>query len=107
MANYFLVHDAERFHDLIAPALAESAVRRNFAACRNVCVQLSGDMTAFAARYRIRLDDCIWPRVHNGLGYGRHLWTALAGELLLFAAAEVPEITTAPEELARLLEDHE
>src|SRR5262245_31084153 len=101
MANYFMVHDAARFHDLIAPALATSALRRDFAASRAICAELSHDMTAFSERFRVRLEDCIWPRVCNGLAYDRHRWTALAGELFLFAAVEIPEITTAPEQLTR------
>jgi len=103
MSQYFFVHDYERYHGLIAPALANSALRRDFAPCRECCVQLKSHLTTFAQRYRLRLEDCVWPRILNGMKYDRRLWTTFAGELLLFGAMDVPEIATASEELTQFL----
>ena len=42
-------------------------------------------------------------RVARGLPFDRHFWQLLVGELLLYAAAEIPEIQTAPDTLCCLL----
>src|SRR5262249_54183328 len=42
-------------------------------------------------------------KVARGLPFDRHFWRLLVGELLLYTAAEIPEIQTAPDALCCLL----
>jgi hypothetical protein len=58
---------------------------------------------AYAERYHVGPDEPLLSRVLAGLSFDRAFWRALAGELLLFAAAEVPEFQTCEETLLRLL----
>lgn len=101
MPLYFLVHDADRFHRLIVPALTESARRRNFDSCRDLAVELAPAVAEYVSRYRLG-DEPLLARL-DSLSFDRRLWTHLAGEILLFAASEVPELQTAPASLGRLI----
>jgi hypothetical protein len=101
MPLYFLVHDADRFHRLIVPSLAESARRRSFEPCRDLAVELAPAVAEYASRYHLG-DEPLLGRL-PGLSFDRRLWTHLAGEILLFAAVEVPELQTAPASLGRLI----
>jgi hypothetical protein len=105
MPLYFLVHDAERFHRLIAPALAESARRRSFAPCRDLAAELATAVSEYSRRYHLGDDEPLLMQIEHGQPYDRRLWTHLAGEILLFAAADVPELQTAPASLGRLIGD--
>jgi hypothetical protein len=100
MPLYFLVHDADRFDRLIAPALAESARRRSFEPCHDLAAELAPAVAEYASRYQLG-DEPLLARL-PGLSFDRRLWTHLAGEALLFGAAEVPELQTSPAGFGRL-----
>jgi hypothetical protein len=105
MPLYFLVHDAQRFGEVIRPALAASWRRRSFEPCCDLCATLAPQVRAFQERYYIGQDEpMLWKL--NELAFDRHLWRLLVGELLLYAAVEIPEIPTAPETLTCLLARH-
>jgi hypothetical protein len=104
MPIYFMVHDAAFFHQDLAPALAASWRLRSFAACRPLCEALLPAAADFARRYHINLEESMLAKTGQGLPFDRDLWRWLASDLLLYGAREVPEVQTAPETLAALLD---
>jgi hypothetical protein len=101
---YFLLHDAETFHRRIAPALTASWRRRDFGPIAALAAELAPALDAFAARYHLTADEAPLLRgVTAGQPFDRRLWRHLAGEVLLYAAADAPALQTAPETLATLL----
>jgi hypothetical protein len=103
MSLYFLVHDAAAFHQQIVPALAEAWRRRNFAPCRPLVAALLPAAEAFAQRYYTDLEGSMLVRLPHGLPFNRAVWRHFVGEVLLYAARDIPEIETAPETLSCLL----
>jgi hypothetical protein len=104
MPLYFLLHDAARFHRTVRPALAEAWRGRSFVPCRPLCAALAPAAVAFAERYHTGHDEPLLAQVARGtVPFGRNFWRLLVGEVLLYGAASVPEILTAPDTLAHLL----
>lgn len=103
MPLYFLVYDAERFHQAFRPALAAAWKQRSFEPCRRFCVALLPEVRSFQERYHAGEEEPLLAKVTHGLSFDRQLWRLLVGEILLYAAAEIPEIATAPDTLACLL----
>jgi hypothetical protein len=101
MADYFLPLDADLFGRL-RRALAESRARRHFEPVRPLCVELLPAARAYAARYHVA-DEPLPVAVLAGLAFDRAVWRSLVGELLLYAAAEIPEFQTAEQTLTHLL----
>jgi hypothetical protein len=101
---YFLLHDPAHFHQVIRPALAESWRRRSFEPSRSLCAALAPAAIAFAERYHTGHDEPLLAQVaRGGVPFDRDFWRLLVGEALLFGAASVPDILTAPDTLCRLL----
>jgi hypothetical protein len=106
MPLYFLVLDADLFHHAIRPALAAGWRQRRFTACQDLCQQFLRQAQTFKERYHLGNDPPLLAGVADGtLPFDRTLWQHLAGELLWFGAADIPEITTSPEGLTYLLAD--
>lgn len=104
MAIYFLLLDADIFQQQIKPGLIASWRQRSFAPCRDLCSAVRARSVAFVERYRLGADEPLLAVVAEGnLPFDRMLWQHLAGELLWYGAAEIPEIATSPEALACLL----
>jgi hypothetical protein len=103
MPLYFLQLDAALFHQDLRPALATSWRERSFVPCRRLCDELRPRIEAFADRYHTRDQEPLLLRVAEGLPFDRDLWRLLAGEALLYAAAEIPEFETAADALTCLL----
>ncbi len=103
MADYFLVLDAAVYEEQIRPALAASWRQRSFAPCLPVCAALLPFARVYAERYHVGTDEPMLSQVLAGLSFDRAFWRTLAGELLLYAAAEIPEFQTCEETLVRLL----
>jgi hypothetical protein len=103
MPLYFLLLDADRFHQQIVPALAASRRQRSFAPCRNLCAELLPAVETFRQRYHLGSDESLVSQVLHGLPFDVDFWRSLVGEVLLYSAAEVPEFQTAPETLCCLL----
>jgi hypothetical protein len=104
MPIYFLLHDADRFRRMIRPALAGAWRRRTFEPCRALCAALAPAALAFADRYHTGHDEPLLAQVARGtVPFDRDFWRLLVGEVLLYGAAAVPEILTAPDTLCRLL----
>jgi hypothetical protein len=103
MPIYFMLLDAPLFQGEIRPALSASWRQRSFEPCCSVCAALALAARAFVEKYHAGPDEPLLLKVGQGLPFDRHFWTLLAGELLLFAAAEIPEFQTAPDTLCCLL----
>ncbi len=93
MADYFLVHDRLIFEQRLRPALALAWRQRSFRPCLEVCRDWSAAARDYAKRYHVQPDGILLFQVERGLPFDRALWRTLAGELMLFGAFEVPEIS--------------
>ena len=90
MPDYFLVHDPAVLGQLRS-ALALAWRQRDFAACAGLCRDWTGAAREYARLYQIHFDETVLAHV-EGLPFDRALWRTLAGELLLFAARETPDL---------------
>lgn len=97
---YFLVHDAGRFATLRS-ALAASWRMRSFAPCIEPVESLLPEVRAFQERFHV-VDEPLLDQL-GGMAFDRHAWRLLVGEVLLYGAAEIPEVPTVPETLTYLL----
>ena len=103
MAEYFLCLDAETFSRRIRPALAASWRLRSFDPCRSLCNELLPAARAYTQRYHTGEEETLVGRIAAGLPFDRACWRLLAGEVLLFAAVEIPEFQSNAESLCCLL----
>src|SRR5262245_4296135 len=85
------------------PALAASWLRRSFEPCRALCGSLLPRVGEFTRRYHVSEGESLVAQVVRGLVFHRDFWRALAGELILYGADEVPEFQTCPDTLCCLL----
>jgi hypothetical protein len=103
MADYFLVLDGAFFERAVRPPLAAGWRARSFGPCRDLCAHLLPSARAYAERYHTGSDEPLLAHVAGGLPYDRTYWRSLVGEMLLFAAVEIPEFQTCADTLCRLL----
>jgi hypothetical protein len=96
-----MLFDATLFRRIVPP-LAESWRRRSFEPCRELCVELLPVAEVFGTRYHIAHEDLLLSRAAGALPFDRHYWQLLVGEILMVAAAEIPEIEIAPATLCTL-----
>jgi hypothetical protein len=104
MADYFLCLDAETFTCRIRPVLAESWRQHSFAPCRVLCQELLPAAQEYTRRYHIGEEASLVEQLTtDGFPFDRACWRLLAGEVLLFAAVDIPEFQTNAETLYHLL----
>jgi hypothetical protein len=103
MPIYFILLDGRSFHEELIPPLAASWRQRSFAPCRALCASLLPTVEEFRGQFFAGSEEPLLAQVERGLPYDRRVWRTLVGEVLLFAAREVPELQTAPETLCCLL----
>lgn len=103
MSEYFLCLDAETFNEQIRPALAASWRRRSFEPCRSLCSELLPAALDYTRRYHTGAEEPFLAHVVRGASFDRACWRMLVGEVLLFAAVEIPELQTNAETLCCLL----
>jgi hypothetical protein len=104
MPLYFLLLDGDRFEKETAPALAAAWRQRRFEPCRALCAGLHPAVRAFAERYHTGPDEPLLARVgREEVPFDRDVWRLLAGEVLLYGAADIPEFQTAEDTLTYLL----
>jgi hypothetical protein len=102
MADYFLVHDPDLLDHQLRPALGRAWWQRRFDPCLELCRDFLPAARAYAQRYHIHLDETVLAHVEQ-LSFDRTLWRTLAGELLLFTARDVPELSIPAATLSCLL----
>jgi hypothetical protein len=108
MADYYLVHDAAFFEDRARPALARSWRERAFGPCRALCEEVAPAARDYAERYHTGPDEpllCQLARAPSSsrIPFARDLWRALVGEVLLYAAVDIPEFQVCADTLCCLL----
>jgi hypothetical protein len=105
MRLYFLLLDTEQFDREIAPALSLSWKQQTFEPCRSLCRRLVGDWQQMAFDpSHLSPDETVSAGIVRGtMPFDRDVWRLLVGEVLLYSAAEIPEIETTPIALGRLL----
>jgi hypothetical protein len=103
MAEYFLCLNAETFLEQVRPAFAASWRLRSFEPCRSLCKQFLAAARDYTERYHLGEEETLVARVASGLSFDRAVWRLLVGELLLFAAVEIPEFQSNAETLCCLL----
>jgi hypothetical protein len=91
VADYFLVHDRAVFEDRLRPALAAAWRERSFLPCVELCREWSSAARDQAARLHIDCDEILLFQIPNRLPFDRAFWQTLVGELLHFAARDIPE----------------
>jgi hypothetical protein len=103
MAEYFLCLDAEMFTGRIHPALAASWRQRSFEPSRLLCAELLPAAQDYTRRYHTGDEEIFLAQVARGIPFDRACWRLLVSEVLLFAAAEIPEFPSNAETLCCLL----
>jgi len=105
--NYFLVHSAATYTQRIHPTLARSWRLQSFEPCRELCRELLPDAQSYAERYHtgslVPLLQQVAEGQVPGLTFDRTLWKQLVGEVLLFAATDIPEFQTVADTFCCLL----
>ncbi len=103
MADFFLVHDRSIFEERLRPALTAAWRQRSF----DPCIPLGRDWAAtardYAERYHVNPDEIVLLQLEQGLHFDRAIWRTIVGELLLFAACEIPEFSNCFATLLHLL----
>ena len=89
--------------DKIIPSLSASWHERSFVPCVELCSQLTSAAQSFAAKYHTGSAEPFLNLVARGIQFDRDYWQLLVGEILLFAADEIPEIQVSPTTLCYLL----
>ncbi len=100
---YFLLHDATAFRRISA-GVAASWRRRSFGPVLELAADLEPSLAAFGDRFHLTPDE--WPllkQLTTAQRFDRRLWRHLAGELLLYAAADAPPVQSAAQTLDLLV----
>src|SRR4051812_38410347 len=103
MPWYFYPLEPTLFHDQVHPALAASWRLRSFAPCTELCRAFLERVRAFQQEYRGLEDATLVEQVARGLAFDKDRWRCLAGELLLFGAADWPVLEVPEGTLGHLL----
>jgi hypothetical protein len=103
MADYYLVLDGAFFEEQARPTLALAWQERGFEPCRGLCLTLEPAARSYAERYHTGEQEPLLFHVIRGLAFDRMRWRTLVGEILLFAALEIPEFQSNADTLCCLL----
>src|SRR5262245_17942223 len=97
---YFYLLNSEFFQRMLAPALEASWRHKRLDHAKDLCSHL----IARAEQSNVAMPpDAVVRAVLRGLPFDRHVWQALVGEALIYGAADMPRLATAPETLVWLL----
>jgi len=89
------------FRQLLSPALEQCWRRRNFQPAAIICRELTPIVRQFISNGTGEAPITL--QVGEGLPFRPELWRMLVGELLLFGAAELPELETPLESYAAVM----
>lgn len=101
--DFFLVLPTDLFEGQIRPALSHSYRGRSFEPCRILCQTLVPAVRAYQERYFSGSTESMLEQVARGRSFDRSWWKQLVGEVLLYAAVEVPEFQLASDTWCCLL----
>src|SRR5437016_12523667 len=99
MSDYFILLDAAFFDGQFRPAMSASRRLQSFEPCRALCDALLPAARDYAERYHTGAEEPLLAHVAVGRPFDRTLWRALVGEMLLYAAVDMPEFQTCEETL--------
>jgi|HubBroStandDraft_4_1064222.scaffolds.fasta_scaffold270497_2 hypothetical protein len=102
--QYFMVLPGDWYRQLLVPALQECWLRRNFLPAEAICRELSAVAREFVQNDASELPVSL--QVVSGLQFRPEYWKLLVGELLLFGAAELPELETPLRSYAAVMHQH-
>src|SRR5947208_1149498 len=91
------------FRQQVRPALGEAWRKRSFKPCGELCRELLPRVESYHQAYYGLAEKTLVEQAANGLSFDRAIWRALVGEVLLFAADDLPLLQTAPATLCCLL----
>src|SRR5258708_14067924 len=103
MKLYYMLIDSERFHQSLTPVLGACWRRRSFQPCQNLCAELLPAAKTFAERYHIDIEGSLIGQIKSDFPFDRNIWRALVSEILLYSAAEAPELPNVFTSLRSLL----
>lgn len=107
MPEYFLIQDGVRFELEMRPALANCWRQRSFGPCVELCTTLLPAVRAYTEEYHTGSVEpllCAVARQEVG-AFSRLAWRTLVGEVLLYAAVDLPELQICEQTLACLMPD--
>src|ERR1700730_16020021 len=102
MPIYFYVHDPGWFHAEFLPALTSSRRRKSFVPCLPLCRTLLPSVERFSEYYHLGAEVPLLCRLSSDMEFDKDLWRLLVGELLIFGAVAIPEMSQAPQTLCHL-----
>ena len=103
MPLYFMPIPCDRFDRQIRPALATSWRQGSFDPCREICKELL--VPSVSSRLWVSSEETMLAAVLRGVPFDRWTWRSLVGEVLLFCAADLPEILIDPAILVEIEDD--
>jgi hypothetical protein len=92
MKLYFLLIDSQVYHLTLTPILGACLRKRSFQPCLELCADMLPAVGAFSNSFSQGQAESLIHQVSQGLPFDRSSWKALVGEMLLFAASEMPEL---------------
>jgi hypothetical protein len=103
MPHFFSAIDAELFHQRIEPVLSRCRRTKSFAPGQAFFTELLPRIKEFHASYHGLAGATLLEQAAEGLSFDPAVWRAVVGEVLLFAAEEVPLLQLSLETLCHLL----
>jgi hypothetical protein len=104
MPAYYFLHNAHFFENEVVPALAASWRERSFDPCRTLCRNLLPAVDSFRSQAWTGSQESLIGLAAGGLPFDWRYWSQLASEIILFGAAEIPEVYSDVELLSELVE---
>jgi len=77
-------------------------LQQSFAPCIPLCQSLAPAAVRFHERYHLGNDRPLLCRLHEPTTFSPVVWRLLVGEMIIFGAADIPELLQAPELLCHL-----
>jgi hypothetical protein len=99
----FLLHNPQFFRTCIVPAVAASFRDRSFAAFSQLEPRIASRIDRFAERALLTPNERPLFADCRTLTFHRRTWRYLVGELLLYAADEIPDFPIEPDLLSQFL----
>jgi hypothetical protein len=103
MPHFLFPVDADFYSNHLQPFLAQGWRERSFAPCRKLCQELLARVHNYHQAYHGLAEKTLVEQVIEGLSFDKAIWRALVGEVLLFAAEELPLLQVPVETLCCLL----
>ncbi len=101
--RYFMAIPREWFHQRLCGSLRACWLKRSFGPAIEICRELTPSAQNFVQRGDEGESPPLTLLIARGLAFDPDRWRVLAGELMLFGSAELPELETPLESSAAVL----